>query len=144
MDDALDSTAKRKKIGLALSGGGAKGAAHVGVLRYLEANNIAIDYIAGTSIGAYVGGLYALGYSANEIEVIMLELDWSSGFDDSVPRTALNFHDKQDLIGSTFRLILAHSTVSYCCQKGFYVVKLWLTSISVLQVWCLGKLHLTS
>ncbi|MCL1095849.1 patatin-like phospholipase family protein [Shewanella kaireitica] len=94
--DALEPTAKRKKIGLALSGGGAKGAAHVGVLRYLEANNIAIDYIAGTSIGAYVGGLYALGYSADEIEAIMLELDWSSGFDDSVPRVALDFHDKQD------------------------------------------------
>lgn len=94
--DALDPITKRRKVGLALSGGGAKGAAHVGVLRYLEANNIAIDYIAGTSIGAYVGGLYALGYSPDEIEQIMLELDWSSGFDDAVPRKALNYHDKQD------------------------------------------------
>ncbi|MCL1064854.1 patatin-like phospholipase family protein [Shewanella benthica] len=85
------------KVGLALSGGGAKGAAHVGVLRYLEANNIAIDYIAGTSIGAYVGGLYALGYSADDIEHIMLNLDWTSGFNDTVPRRALNHHDKQDI-----------------------------------------------
>ncbi|WP_285163886.1 patatin-like phospholipase family protein [Shewanella goraebulensis] len=90
------SVTPRLKVGLALSGGGAKGAAHVGVLRYLEANNIAIDYIAGTSIGAYVGGLYALGYSADDIENIMLGLDWTSGFDDNVPRKALNYHDKQD------------------------------------------------
>ncbi|MCL1046996.1 patatin-like phospholipase family protein [Shewanella electrodiphila] len=86
----------RLKVGLALSGGGAKGAAHVGVLRYLEENQIAVDYIAGTSIGAYVGGLYALGYSADDIEEIMLNLDWTSGFDDAVPRKALNYHDKQD------------------------------------------------
>ncbi|QXP44811.1 patatin-like phospholipase family protein [Shewanella eurypsychrophilus] len=89
-------TSPHLKVGLALSGGGAKGAAHVGVLRYLEANNIAIDYIAGTSIGAYVGGLYALGYSADDIEHIMLNLDWTSGFNDTVPRRALNHHDKQD------------------------------------------------
>jgi NTE family protein len=92
----VDSAPTRLKVGLALSGGGAKGAAHVGVLRYLEANHIAVDYIAGTSIGAYVGGLYALGYSADDIENIMLNLDWNSGFDDAVPRQALNYHDKQD------------------------------------------------
>ena len=91
-----DETSPQLKVGLALSGGGAKGAAHVGVLRYLEANNITIDYIAGTSIGAYVGGLYALGYGVDDIEQIMLNLDWTSGFDDTVPRRALNHHDKQD------------------------------------------------
>ena len=56
------------KIGLALSGGGAKGLAHVGVLRVLEENNIKIDYITGTSMGAVVGALYSIGYTPDEIE----------------------------------------------------------------------------
>ncbi|WOT05080.1 patatin-like phospholipase family protein [Shewanella youngdeokensis] len=95
-DNAGNTAPAKVKVGLALSGGGAKGAAHVGVLRYLESQRISVDYITGTSIGAYVGGLYALGYSVDDIERIMLELDWVSGFDDTVPRTSLNYHDKQD------------------------------------------------
>ena len=58
---AFPVQAERPKIGLALSGGGAKGSAHIAVIELLEANNIPVDYIAGTSIGAYVGGMYALG-----------------------------------------------------------------------------------
>ncbi|MEH6451567.1 MAG: patatin-like phospholipase family protein [Psychromonas sp.] len=85
----------RPKIGLALGGGGAKGAAHIGILRILEENNIPIDYIAGTSIGAYIGGLYALGYSADEIEVIMLNTEWDKGFSDFIPREDLQYPDKQ-------------------------------------------------
>ena len=85
----------RPKIGLVLSGGGAKGAAHIGVLKVLEQNHIPIDYIAGTSIGAYVGGLYALGYSADEIEKLMLETDWNKGYSDVIPRQSLSYRDKQ-------------------------------------------------
>ncbi len=55
----------RQKIGLVLSGGGAKGSAHIGVLKLLEQNNIPVDYIVGTSIGAYVAGMYALGYEVD-------------------------------------------------------------------------------
>ena len=64
-----DTTAvkARPKVGLVLSGGGAKGAAHIGVLKYIEEAGIPIDYIAGTSMGSIVGGLYALGYSSDEI-----------------------------------------------------------------------------
>lgn len=87
--------AERPKIGLVLSGGGAKGAAHVGVLKVLEAHNIPVDYIAGTSIGAYVAGMYALGYSANEVEAIMMGADWSSGYSDTIPRNVLSYRDKQ-------------------------------------------------
>lgn len=86
---------ERPKIGLALSGGGAKGAAHVGVLKVLEGKNIPIDYIAGTSIGAYVGGMYALGYSAAEIEAIMMNTDWEKGYSDTIPRQSLSFKDKE-------------------------------------------------
>ncbi|RYV03329.1 patatin [Shewanella sp. OPT22] len=89
------SVSARPKIGLVLSGGGAKGAAHIGVLKILEQNHIPVDYIAGTSIGAYVGGLYALGYSADEIETLMLNTDWSKGYSDTIPRQSLSYRDKQ-------------------------------------------------
>lgn len=83
------------KIGLVLSGGGAKGAAHIGVLKVIEKNNIPIDYVVGTSIGAYVGGLYALGYSVDEIERIMLNLPWEDGYSDFIPRELLSFENKE-------------------------------------------------
>ncbi|MCG9731388.1 patatin-like phospholipase family protein [Shewanella sp. Isolate13] len=86
---------ERPKIGLVLSGGGAKGAAHIGVLKVLEEKKIPVDYIAGTSIGAYVGGMYALGYSAAEIEAIMMNTDWSKGYSDTIPRESLSYRDKE-------------------------------------------------
>lgn len=85
----------RPKIGLVLSGGGAKGAAHIGVLKIIEKNNIPIDYVVGTSIGAYVGGLYALGYSAEQIEKIMLNAPWNDGYSDFIPRELLSFENKE-------------------------------------------------
>ncbi|AVT50116.1 patatin [Shewanella baltica] len=87
--------ADRLKIGVVLSGGGAKGAAHVGVLKILEEHNIPVDYIAGTSIGAYVAGMYSLGYSASEVEAIMMGVDWDSGYSDTIPRNILSYRDKQ-------------------------------------------------
>jgi len=71
-----------QSVGLVLSGGGAKGMAHIGVIRVLEENNIPIDYIAGTSIGAIIGGLYAAGYSTDEMEELFKSDDfyfWSTG-----------------------------------------------------------------
>ncbi|MGL1958917.1 MAG: patatin-like phospholipase family protein [Colwellia sp.] len=96
----------RPKIGLVLSGGGAKGAAHIGVLKVLEKNHIPIDYVVGTSIGSYVGGLYALGYSVDDIERIMLELPWDEGYSDFIPRELLTFENKKlrDRYNLTFRL----------------------------------------
>ena len=85
----------RPKIGLALGGGGAKGAAHVGVLRVLEQHKIPVDYIAGTSIGSVVGGLYAAGLSVDEIQKIMLETDWEKGYSDRIPREDLPWRVKQ-------------------------------------------------
>lgn len=94
---AISCTAQaRPKIGLVLSGGGAKGAAHVGVLKVLEQHHIPIDYIAGTSIGAFVGGMYALGYSVDEIEKIMLYTDWSKGYSDTIARNKLSYKAKQE------------------------------------------------
>ena len=79
-------TARAQKIGLVLSGGGAKGLAHIGVLKALEENNIPIDYVTGTSMGGIVGGLYAAGYSPSGIEYLALSDDfqnWVNGRFDS-------------------------------------------------------------
>ncbi len=79
---ALAFNAGAQKVGLVLSGGGAKGMAHIGVIRVLEENNIPIDYIAGTSIGAIVGGLYAAGYTPDEMEELFKSDEfyfWSTG-----------------------------------------------------------------
>jgi NTE family protein len=88
--------APRPKIGLALSGGGARGAAHVGVLKALEELHVPIDYIAGTSMGAIVGALYASGKSPEEIEQILLRADWDTLFTDKPPRKDVPFRKKQD------------------------------------------------
>jgi NTE family protein len=74
--------AERPKIGLALSGGGARGAAHVGVLKVLEKMGIPVDYVAGTSMGAVIGGLYATGMSPAQIEATIEEIDWTAIFQD--------------------------------------------------------------
>lgn len=86
----------RPKIGLALSGGGARGAAHIGVLKQLEALKIPIDYIAGTSIGSIIGGLYASGYTAAELEVLIDDIDWDSAFSDQSDRASLPMRQKLD------------------------------------------------
>ena len=74
----MTAPAKRLKIGLVLSGGGAKGFAHIGVLKVLEEAGVKIDYIGGTSMGAVVGGLYASGYNARQIDSIFKATDFSA------------------------------------------------------------------
>ena len=87
---------ERLRVGLVLGGGGARGAAHIGVLKELERLQIPIDAIAGTSMGAIVGGLYAAGTSADELEHILMTLDWSRALSDSPRRRNLSFRRKQD------------------------------------------------
>lgn len=89
-----DST--RPSVGLVLSGGGARGAAHVGVLRVLEEMEIPIDCITGTSMGAVVGGFYAAGWSPDEIERELLAIDWTELFRGEAPRRNLSFRRKED------------------------------------------------
>jgi NTE family protein len=79
-----------------LSGGGARGAAHIGVLKVLDDLHIRVDAIAGTSMGAVVGGLYASGMSAREIETVMTSLNWQDAFRDRPPREDLTFRRKQE------------------------------------------------
>ncbi len=76
----------RPKVALVLSGGGAKGFAHIGVLKVLEQEGIPVDIIVGTSIGSLVGGIYSVGYSAGQIETIVKSLNWEATLRDDVPR----------------------------------------------------------
>ena len=89
-----ESDIKRPKIGLVLSGGGAKGFAELGVLKVLEENKIPIDYISGTSIGALIGVLYSSGYSTSEIENIVKTMDTSIFFADKIKREDLPMEEK--------------------------------------------------
>lgn len=86
----------RPKVGLVLSGGGAKGAAHIGVLKYIEEAGIPIDYIAGTSMGSIVGGMYALGYSSDEILDIISDVDWDRLMSDQVDRQKISYARKHE------------------------------------------------
>ena len=89
---------KRPKVGLVLSGGGAKGLAHIGVLKVIDSLNIKIDYIAGTSMGAIVGGLYASGYNANQLDSIFSNIDVDALLQDYTPREAKSFYEKRKTI----------------------------------------------
>jgi len=86
----------RPRVGLVLSGGGARGGAHIGVLKVLEAERIRIDAIAGTSMGAVVGGLYASGLSAAEIESLMFSDEWRDAFREPGPRDRRSFRRKSE------------------------------------------------
>ncbi|EAS66774.1 patatin-like phospholipase family protein [Photobacterium angustum] len=85
----------RERIGLVLSGGGAKGAAHIGVLEVLEENRIPVDIVTGTSMGAYVGGMYAMGLSAKEVKRRTFGVKWEEGYLDRASRNDLTLRRKQ-------------------------------------------------
>lgn len=92
---APDPPAKRPKIGLVLSGGGAMGMAHVGAIQTLERLGIRPDVVVGTSMGSIVGGLYASGMSGAELEQAIETMDWDLIFDTSPPREGLTYREKQ-------------------------------------------------
>jgi NTE family protein len=93
---AIPQRAEAPRIGLVLGGGGARGFAHVGVLQVLEENRIPVHAIAGTSMGAVVGSLYAQGKSAAELKTITDEIPWTTVFNDAIPRDRLSFRRKRD------------------------------------------------
>lgn len=94
--DSLQKSGKDIKVGLVLSGGGAKGLAHVGVLKVIEEAGIKIDYIGGTSMGAIVGGLYASGYTVNQLDSIFQTTDFESLIQDNLPRNSKSFNEKKE------------------------------------------------
>jgi NTE family protein len=84
------------KVGLVLSGGGAKGLAHIGALKVIEKAGIKIDYIGGSSMGAIVGGLYAAGYTANQLDSIFHEINFNILIQDDIPRSSKTFYEKEE------------------------------------------------
>ena len=100
--------ARACEVGLVLGGGGARGGAHIGVLRALEAANVPVDCVAGTSIGAIVAALYATGMRPDEIEAFAASVAWDEAFSDRIPRPAISFRRKTD-----DELSLLHPGVGY-------------------------------
>lgn len=92
--DSLDST--NKKIGLVLSGGGAKGLAHIGALKVIEEAGVQIDFIGGSSMGAIIGAMYASGYTAHQLDSIFRATDFNELIEDNLPRSAKTFYEKED------------------------------------------------
>lgn len=91
------SAQSRPKVGLVLSGGGASGLAHIGAIKVLEEAGIPIDYVAGTSMGSIVGGMFAMGYSGAEMEKMVKEMNWESLLTDEIPRNDMTFAYKEQL-----------------------------------------------
>ena len=106
-----------RRIGLALGGGGARGMAHIGVIRKLEELHIPIDYVVGTSMGSIIGGLYACGYTPDEMEKLIKSIHWDTLFRDAPDRPDQSFRQKEDdydhLIPLEFGLTV---------KKGIHVV----------------------
>ena len=86
----------RPKVGLVLSGGGAKGMAHIGVLKMLEELDIPVDYVVGTSIGSIMAGFYSLGYTADELDSLVRSQDWDLLMKDKRGRRDVSYESKQD------------------------------------------------
>lgn len=92
---SLHSQEQRKKVGVVLSGGGAKGMAHIKALKVIEEAGIPIDYIAGTSMGAIVGGLYAIGYTPEQLDSMVRKQNWTFLLSDRVKRSAMSLTDRE-------------------------------------------------
>lgn len=117
--DEPHETRDRPRIGLALGGGGARGAAHIGVLKELERLRVPIHAIAGTSMGAVVGGLYASGRTPEELQQLVESLDWADAFDDQSKRENRSYRRKQDDAAFPIALELGVREGSLQLPKGF-------------------------
>lgn len=109
--------AKPEKLGLVLSGGGAKGLAHIGVLKVLEEEGIEPQFITGTSMGSIIGGLYAIGYSAADLEKVAHDVPWLEYFDDEVSRNAQPIEAKEQSERYQFSFPVVDGKIQF--PKGF-------------------------
>jgi len=98
---------KRKKVGVVLSGGGAKGMAHIGVLKVLERAGIPVDVITGTSMGSIIGGLYAIGYNANSLDSVVRKQDWSYVISDKEDLSKESLNDRSRQYTYVFSKVLS-------------------------------------
>lgn len=107
---------ERPKIGLTLSGGGAKGIAHIGLLMAIDSAGVKVDYVTGTSMGAVVGGLYAAGYSGDSIMKLAKKLDWAAMLSNDPPPKSFNLREQED-IGKYIELPLNRGRLAL--KRGF-------------------------
>ena len=85
----------RKKVGLVLSGGGAKGMAHIGAIKVIEEAGIPVDYVVGTSMGSIIGGLYAIGYTPEQMDSMVRHQDWGYLLSDQISRKDMNLMERE-------------------------------------------------
>ena len=141
--EALAATAPvkspRPRIGLALSGGGARGFAHIGVLKVLEELKIPVDFIAGTSMGSVIGGLYAMGYSPEELIDLATTIDWQEAFNDNPPRKTLFFEQKKE--ASKYLLELGFKNFKLEIPKGLSAGQKFSNLLSLLTIPAVGVTH---
>ena len=107
------SANKRPKVGLALSGGGAKGMAHLGVIKVMEEAGLRPDFISGVSMGSIVGGLYAIGYSADSLEKIIRSIDWKLMLSDKIPENKVIFLEKHYFDNSILSLPVTEYKIKF-------------------------------
>ncbi|REC44076.1 patatin-like phospholipase family protein [Chryseobacterium pennipullorum] len=96
LDIALQRITKDTQFGLALSGGGAKGFAHIGILKIIDSLGIKVDYITGTSMGGILGGLYAMGYNADQLKRTVYKVDWNRILSNKIPYHKVNISEKDE------------------------------------------------
>lgn len=94
-NDSIILQPPRLKVGVVLGGGGAKGAAHIGALKYIEETGIPIDYVAGTSMGSIIGGLYALGYTPDQLAQLIGNMNWSEYIGNKIDRSSMSKEMRQ-------------------------------------------------
>ena len=125
-EEKENNVQKDVKVGLVLSGGGAKGFAHVGVLKVLEEAGVRVDYVGGTSMGAIVGSMYASGYTAKEIDSLIRTFDFDKIMQDEVPRKSKPFYEKEngEKYAITFPLKNGKITIPKAVSKGQNVLNL--------------------
>lgn len=107
----------RPTVALVLSGGGAKGAAHIGAIERIEALGIPVDMVLGTSIGGLIGGLYSIGYTTEELDSLMRHMDWAWAFSDRLPRDYISYED----VKYKEKYLLS---VPFYYEKDYYKMKL--------------------
>ncbi len=109
----LAGQSDRPKVGLTLSGGGAKGLAHTGILKAIDSAGLKIDVVTGTSMGSIMGGLYAAGYSGNDIEYIARHIDWSRMFSNRPPIELINMNEKREFANYALEIPFEHGKAKF-------------------------------
>ena len=101
----------RPKVGVVLGGGGAKGASHIGVLKYIEEMGIPVDYVAGTSMGSILGGLYAMGYTPEEMATLIAEMNWSEYIGNKIDRSTMSMESRQRASTTQLSIPFSHESL---------------------------------